>query len=286
MKRLAGIQRLIWGLALLSGLGAGGALAAEVRTVTVEGMAVLANTTSEQAQKLALDRARQNAIETVCGVSVQSETYVQNNMLEGDFIHSVSYGHIIAEEILGWDTETTRTSSTQPPQVTYRVTLKATVRKETGRPDPYYQVNCRLNQKIYRSGEEMIITVKATQPSYISVLNIAADGSVVLLFPNRLRRDNYVKPLEEFQIPSQQDRRDVLKLQVATLPGHKKDTEYIKVIATRKPLHLLDGLAVQGQYGMLRNVRIAATEIARLISAIPPKDRAEHTVFYEVVSAD
>jgi hypothetical protein len=31
---------------------------------------------------------------------------------------------------------------------------------------------------------------------------------------------------------------------------------------------------------------MAATEIARLIASIPPKDRAEHTVFYEVVSAE
>jgi hypothetical protein len=279
------LKRIFY-LLLLCAIGTGWAFAAEVRTVTVKGAAVVANNTPEQAQRLALDRARQNAVEAVCGVAVRSETYIKNNMLEADFIHSVSYGHIIEEEILRWDTDTIRTSRDQPPQLTYLVTLKATVRKEDGRPDPYYQVTCRLNKKIYRSGEEMIITVKATKPSYISVLNIAADGSVVLLFPNRLRRENFVNALEEFQIPSPRDRRDVLKLQVTTLPGHKKDTEFIKVIATRKPLHLMDGLAYQGQYGVLQTVRMAATEIARLISSIPLADRAEHTVFYDIVSGD
>jgi hypothetical protein len=31
---------------------------------------------------------------------------------------------------------------------------------------------------------------------------------------------------------------------------------------------------------------MAATEIARLISSIPLADRAEHTVFYDIVSGD
>jgi len=64
--------------------------------------------------------------------------------------------------------------------------------------DPYYQVSVKLNKKVYQSGDEMIIRVKATKPSYISVLNFAADGSVILLYPNRLRKNNYVKALKQY----------------------------------------------------------------------------------------
>jgi hypothetical protein len=132
----------------------------------------------------------------------------------------------------------------------------------------------------------MIIRVKATKPSYISVLNFAADGSVILLYPNRLRKNNYIKALKDYQIPSKEDRNDVLKLQVYTLPDHRKDTEFIKVIATRQPIHILDGLLTQGQYGVMDTVNFAAVEIARLVSAIPLKDRAEQTVFYEILSSE
>jgi hypothetical protein len=109
---------------------------------------------------------------------------------------------------------------------------------------------------------------------------------VILLYPNQLRKDNYVLALEEFQIPSETDRTDVLKLQVSTLPGHKKDTEFIKVLATRKPIDLLEGLLFQGQYGVMDTVNFAVTEIARLVTAIPLRERAEHTVFYDIVSSN
>ena len=253
--------------------------------VRATGVAALSHLTAEETQALALKRARQNAIEAVCGVSIQAQTFIKNNMLESDFIHSVAYGRIVAEEILRWDTEISQPSKKRPPHIAYKVTIKATVIKEKGAPDPYYQVNCRLNKKVFRSGDEMIIQVKVTKPSYISVLNYTADGSVYLLFPNQLRRKNHVKALQNFQIPSEADRHDVLKLEVSNLPGHRQDTEFIQVIATREPIHLLEGLYLQGQYGMMENPKVAATEIARLISSIPLNDRAEHTVFYEIISA-
>ncbi|MGD2270728.1 MAG: DUF4384 domain-containing protein [Desulfobacterales bacterium] len=259
--------------------------AAQGRTVNVTGVAALSNLTPAEAQQLALKRARQNAIEEVCGVSVQAETFVKNNMLEADFIHSVSFGHIVAEKIVRWDVAVTQDSKRRPPQIAYRVTIQATVKKESGKPDPFYQVNCQLNKKVYQSGDEMIITVTTTKPSYISVLNFSADGSVTLLFPNRIQRGNYLKGMQKLQIPSEAERTDVMKLQVSTLPGHRKNTEYIQVIATRERHQLLEGLLLQGQYGVMDSVNVAATQIARIISAIPLKDRAEHTVFYEVISA-
>lgn len=263
-----------------------GVSASNAKVVTATGVAAIANLTSGEAQTLALKRARQNAIEKVCGVSVQAETLIHNNMLAADFIHAVSYGRIIDEEILSWNVDVNRESKKRPPQIAYRVTIKAQVKPEKGKPDPYYQVSVRLNNKVYLSGDEMVIRVKVTKPSYISVLNFAADGSVILLYPNRLRRNNFVKAFKQYQIPSKTDRNDVLKLQVSTLPGHKKDTEFIKVIATRQPINLLDSLLTQGQYGVMDTVNFAAVEIARLISAIPLKDRAEQTVFYEIVNSE
>ncbi len=265
---------------------AGAVVADEGRTVTATGVAMLENITPEEAQNIALKRARNTAIEEVCGISVQAETFVKNFMVHGDFIHSVSYGHIVSEEILRWDIDVTSKSKKLPPAIAYRVTIKTRVRPEKGKPDPYYQVTCKLNKKIFRSGDEMIIRVKSSKPSYITVLNFSADGKVILLYPNQLRKDNYVLALEEFQIPSETDRTDVLKLQVSTLPGHKKDTEFIKVIATRKPIELLEGLLFQGQYGVMDTVNFAVTEIARLVTAIPLRERAEHTVFYDIISSN
>ena len=49
---------------------------------------------------------------------------------------------------------------------------------------------------------------------------------------------------------------------------------------------LLDGLLIQGQNGVMDTVKFAVTEIARMISSIPVRDRAEATVSYQIVSPD
>ncbi|MCJ7813058.1 hypothetical protein MUP95_07065 [bacterium] len=60
--------------------------------VACSGEAAVQNITVEEAQVLAMKRARIDAIEKVCGVSLQSETLVKDFMTTGDFIHAISYG--------------------------------------------------------------------------------------------------------------------------------------------------------------------------------------------------
>lgn len=260
--------------------------AAEKRVVTATGIAAITNTTAEEARSLALKGARLNAIEEVCGTRIQAEAFVSHHKLTGNFIHAVSYGHIVSEEIVRWDVDVLQESPKHIPEISYHVTIRATVQREEGEPDPFYNVTVRLNKKVFQSGEEMIIYVRCTRPGYITVLNFAADDRVVLLFPNRIRRDSQVEADREYQIPSAADRDGVLKLQVSNLPGHMTDTELIKVVATREPFDLLSGLSMKGEYGMMDTVNFAVTEIARLISSIPLKHRAEATVMYQIVSPE
>lgn len=257
---------------------------AERAVVTATGEASLANVTPEEAQKTALQKARLSAIEMVCGVKLQAESFVRDFVLQGDFIHAVSYGHIVSEEIKSWKVEVEQKNPQTPPAMTYLVTIKASVLQEKGNPDFSYQAMVQLNKTIYQSGDEMVIRARATKPSYLTILNFTADDRVILLFPNALRRNNLVEREQEYQIPSSSDRKGILKLEVSNLPGHKRDTEYIKVIATTKPIPLLEVLAFKGQYGVMDTVSVAATEIARLISAIPVNERAEATAAYEIVS--
>jgi hypothetical protein len=259
---------------------------AEKVVVTATGEASLSNVTPEEAQKAALQKARLSAVETACGVKLQAESFVRDFDLRGDFIHAISYGHIISEEVTSWKVEVEQKNPRTPPTMTCLVTIKASILQEKGNPDSSYQAKVRLNKTVYQSGDEMIITVNVTKPSYITVLNFTADDRVILLFPNQIRRDNRMDAGREYQIPSAADREGVLRLQVSTLPGHKRDTEFIKVIATSKPVNLLEGISLKGQYGVMDTVSLAVTEIAKLISAIPVQDRAEDTSAYQIVSTE
>jgi hypothetical protein len=258
--------------------------AADTVTVTATGEASLSNATSEEAQKTALQRARVNAVEKACGVKVQAESLVRDFILRGEFIHSVSYGHIISEKVTRWDVGMEQKNSVTPPELSYKVTIMAEVLKEKGAPDPSYRVKVKLNKTIFQAGEDMIIRVSATKPGYLTILNFTADDKVVLLHPNAFHRDSKIEPGKEYQFPSVEDQQGIMKLQVSNLAGHKRDTEYIKVIVTSRPFPLLEEVNVIGQYGIIKTVNLAVTEIARLISSIPVQERAEETVSYEIVS--
>ena len=257
---------------------------AEAATViTTIGEAAIANITPEEAQNLALQRARHEAISRICGVRVQSETLIKNFSLQGDFIHSVSYGRIVAEKVLKWELDVEQATSVKPPEMLYRVTLRSEVQEEKGAPDPFYKVRVWLNKEVFRSGEEMIINISSTKEGYITVLNFSADGTVTLLYPNKLKRDNKIEANKEYQIPAKEDRGQ-MTFQVATLPDHKRDTEFIKVISTRGPINLLAEVKARGNYGVMDSTQFAVTEIARLMASIPPKARAEDTASYQIIN--
>ena len=157
------------------------------------------------------------------------------------------------------------------------------MQEEKGEPDPFYKVRVWLNKEVFRNGEEMIINVSSSKEGYITVLNFSADGTVTLLYPNKLKRNNKIEPNKEYQIPAKED-RDKMIFQVTTLPGHKRDTEFIKVISTRGPINLLAEVKAHGNYGVMDSTKFAVTEIARLMAAIPPESRAEDTASYQIIN--
>jgi hypothetical protein len=259
-------------------------LASAATTVTTSGEVYLANITPEEAQNLALQRARHEAVSQVCGVQIQAETLTRNFVLQGDFIHSVSYGRIVAEEVLLWEIDVEQSAPNKPPEMMYRVTLRSEVQEEKGDPDPFYKVKVWLNKQVFETGEEMIINVSSTKEGYITVLNFSADGTVTLLYPNKLRRNNKIEPNKEYQIPAKEDRGNLMTFQVSTLPDHKRDTESIKVISTRGPINLFSEVKAHGNYGVMDSTKFAVTEIAKLMASIPPRQRAEDTVIYQIIN--
>jgi len=270
-------------MALMAAMAAAAAAASpRGKVVTVTGEAVLANLTPDEARVLALKRARHNAIEEVCAVRVQAETLVQNFVLQGDFTHAVAYGNILDEKILRWDAEVVQKSPTDLPEITYKVTLQAEVLEEKGEPDPFFNVHVSLNKPAFENGDELVMKVRSTKPGYITVLNFAADGSVVVLFPNAFRRNNRIEADRDYTIPAPGD-RDVIRFQVSTLPGHRKDTEYIKVICTREPLDLMQEVRPSGTFSVMNDTTLALTEVARVLSSIPLKYRAEDTAIYQII---
>ena len=111
--------------------------------IRCSGEAVVQNISTEEAQTIARRKARLDAIEKVCGVSLHAESLVNDFMLAGDFIHSISYGHVVEEKNVLWETESLPADSPgQPPVILLRITMDC-------RPDRFLRpfTRCRRGRR-------------------------------------------------------------------------------------------------------------------------------------------
>jgi len=259
----------------------------EGRWVKCSGEAAVHNITYEEAQILAKRRARLNAIEQVCGVSLQAETMVSNFMLAADFIHSISYGNVVEERNLIWKTENVPPKNfSEPPVILAQVSMEVKVIPIEDKPDPYFKVTLDLNRTVFQAGDDVILKVKATKDCYLTVLNLAANDSVYILLPNPLNREGMIQAHSSVEIPAKRLRDAGMQFRVVTLPGHKKDTEIVKVIATKQKTAFFDALKQAGAVGAMGTPQMAMTKLARWLSEIPISERAEASMSYEIYSTN
>lgn len=106
--------------------------------------------------------------------------------------------------------------------------------EEIRQKDPGFLVRADVNKstRSYRNGDTLTITVASEADAYVYVLYKQADGQVFLIYPNATQPSNKVKARQAVNIPASDD---LFRWTV----GPPFGKEYIKVIATRKPLEEL-----------------------------------------------
>lgn len=104
--------------------------------------------------------------------------------------------------------------------------------QEVYNPEPtfYVRVNVDRDDRIYREGETIKITVNSGKDGYLYVFNEDVNGNITLLFPNAYHSDNKIKRLENVQVPISEETDFVLRVSSPT------GTEYIQAVVTSEPL--------------------------------------------------
>ena len=259
----------------------------ETQWVTCTGDAAIQNISSEEAKIIALRNARIDAIEKVCGVSLQAETMVKDFQLAGDFIHSISYGHVVEEKDKNWDTITMPAENpSDPPVLIYKVTMKAKVVSREEKPDPSFRINLKLNHTTFQSGDQVIFNIKATQDCFLTIFNLAANDSVYILFPNKFVGDNFLEKNSDVQIPDKKNREQGFHIRVAALPGFNKNSELVKVIATKQQIDFIEKIDLSRTFSPIGTPKMALTKLARWLSQIPVSERAEASAVYTVEAVE
>ncbi|WP_316896719.1 hypothetical protein [Pseudodesulfovibrio indicus] len=196
--------------------------------VTARASCAIKGLTAEEAQTLAVRRARSAAVEQAAGVTVTSAAMVTDGRLAGDFIKTFSQGYIV-RECVTWETpDFIKQPPPEAPIVVYKVLLEATVLV----PDqarPSVGLDAGLNHSTFRAGKDKLtIRVSTAGQARVAVFNITADDRVVMLYPEAGRGALRTGNGNRIILPEPRGGGSLL---LSTLQGHKRDTEAIMVAA-------------------------------------------------------
>ena len=241
---------------------------------------MIENITPEEAQKRAIEKACKRAIEYHSGVIVRGrkiniEAASQNEILIDNFIS-------ITEQITRGIITNTEVKSdsiiVKNGNIYKKVEMIIYIGDQTGKRDPTFMINAKLNREYYKEGEEIQLRIKSTKDCYITVINICSNDSVYVLLPNRYNENNFLMNNKEIKIPGEEEKHIGLKYTVSLLPDKEEDIELIKIIATKKDFSfpLIDKPSAYGTYKM------ALMELQKWLLKIPLSEIAEEDLQYYI----
>lgn len=244
--------------------------------VEVEGEAYMSEIdTPKEVMERAKRDAQSKAIENAVGVFIKSHTLVSNSQLADDLVYASVRGKIQKVNIVkeGWD---------EKDRNLYRVRLKALVEPVYPEKGHGISVNLSLSRSALKEGDEVKIFYQANKECYVYIFSVAADGSVTLLLPNSINKDNYIKPDRAYEFPPAGSQ---ISLKAMFLPDFKGKVaeEKIKIIATKKREELVP---LGFQEGMFKVYDAKSTgmisDLVKRLNQLEPADWAEATVFYRI----
>ncbi len=226
----------------------------------------IVNISPEEAEKRAIDRARQHLVEHVCGMEVSNWLFNVEGEIASQAIDNLS--KITSIMSRGYITEMSITESKNViigSNLARQVSLEMTVKPQIGDCDPYFSLRVQQNRSTFEEGEKLKLSITPSQDCYLSILNLYSNDTVSILLPNEYK-DNYAKANTAFQFPSE---RDSFSIPLSLLPGKNQDVETIMVVATKKPITLI-------RTGTMSSYNTVESSINELMSALSKLPRSEY----------
>jgi hypothetical protein len=257
-------------------------------SVVAEGMVPFSKHMSlGEVQGRARDEARRNAIEQAVGMFVRGTTVLHNFQIADELITSVARGVIEEEQ---WIEEGIRDVQDEKHKGqkmhVYHSKVKALVRPVRVERRAGFELQASLNKQVFQEGEEALIKVRSSQPAYLYLFSVTQDGGVTMLMPNHFVKRNQVSANQDVLFPGESMRALGVKLRVTLPRGDRKAVEYIKVIAIRKPVHLVkeqDDPAHERIFQTFAGAEGGMIhDLVKRLALLEDEDWTETTVPYEV----
>ena len=258
--------------------------------VAAEGEALLVNVTPAEARDRALRAAQGEAIAFALGIDVRSQDYLATAEADADvrqtflsFSSQSSSGRIVARREPEWSTY--EIPGDPVPVTVYRARIRVKVERQEGRADPGFAVQVALNKEQYVAGEEMRLAITATQPCHLTVINVTAVDTVVVLLPHQYRSRTFLAAGDTLRVPDAGEQAQGIRYRVTVPAGREQAVEWIKVIAMKKERALGQGWPRSGLYNQVPTHRAAVEQLMRYLVQVPRQEWTEADAGYRVVAA-
>ncbi|MGD9809427.1 MAG: DUF4384 domain-containing protein [Deferribacterales bacterium] len=268
-------MRIILIFALL--LCFGTVYSAENIWVEAEGASIMGDAdTYKETVSRAKNDALRNAVEDAVGVFIKSMSMVSNGQLADDLVYAGVRGHVVKSEVLaeGFDTEDKRL---------YRVRIKALIEPYMPDVSGRLSVDLVLDKEELRENDKISVSYKTSDNAYVYIFSIGADGSVTLIFPNSIDRNNYTEKGKVYTYPQNGSEITLFARFLPDFKG-KSAKESVKIIATKEREDLLP-LGFQEGLFLVYDARSTnmISDLIRRLNKLEPDTWTEATSAYTIV---
>ena len=221
---------------------------AHAETVNAKGEYLYGPDTSEtDACQLAKERAKANALSKVFGESISMEEQMSCREVKGgkpDYgceLNRVSWSSI--EGDIRSVTDYHKVIESRVGERACIVTLTADVVIPDRKPDSSFDLKATLNEKVYRTGDVLTISLEPTVPMHIAIFNWVPyqdRDTVTQMFPNLMDPQSHITKKTSIPTESKLSAYNFTMTWLESLPKNKTFVdEYLIVIGTKKPIKWL-----------------------------------------------
>ena len=216
-------------------------LKAEIVTETGKHRHLGKNYTTEQSCKIAREKAEKNALIKLLGQTISSETVSNCSEVDGEFECERNQLSLFKlNGVITSSKEINRNDGKELGSEIYfcEITIEANVEPIKRRSDPSFHFETKLNQKVFRSGENLEININTSEKMYMAIFQWLPYGGekyniITKIFPNEKFNKN-TKDLVEgnLQLKYETYFPDEIK--------YEKVDEYLIFVASEKKIPWLD----------------------------------------------
>ena len=245
---------------------------AHAETVNAKGEYLYGPDTSEtDACQLAKERAKANALSKVFGESISMEEQMSCREVRGgkpDYgceLNRVSWSSI--EGDIRSITDFRKVIELRAGEKACIVMLTVDVVIPNRKPDSSFDLKATLNEKVYRTGDVLTISLEPTVPMHIAIFNWVPyqdRDTVTQMFPNQMDLDSYITKKTHIPTENKLSAYDFTMTWLESLPKNKTFVdEYLIVIGTKKPIKWLSSYELDDFKVKLREIPLDERRVVK-----------------------